>query len=220
MLRQGTTWVMLFVMALGVGAAYQWMQSRLSAERYRQKLEELGHSYEQLRQTYNAAVTRTAVTELIVDQGRLSVVVRTIQGVEQRVETPFDPYGEVFVDYVVIDGRLLIRRVFDASTPPSEAMVLDSLLGQIDWDSPQSAYGKAVYRRLEEGRWVVTVTGDGSLGLAKYPPNRSIEWVPAPPVKDYGPLENSIDQQISRVGVRDSVGYDAIPMKSQWATLP
>ncbi|MEM9227104.1 MAG: hypothetical protein AAGA45_03965, partial [Verrucomicrobiota bacterium] len=27
------------------------------------------------------------------------------------------------------------------------------------------AFGRAVYRRLEEGRWAVTMTGNGSLGL-------------------------------------------------------
>lgn len=201
MLRRTTHWVMCIVLAVSIGAVYLWLQTEISVTEYRQKLQALGHRYEQLRQNYNEAVTRTAVTELVVDQGQLSLVVRTIQGITQQIETPFDPYGEVYVDYVVIDGRLLIRRVFDASTPPSQAMLLDPLLGQIDWDSPHVAYGKAVYRRLEEGRWGVTVTGDGSLGLAKISHDRTMEWVPAPPIQEYPPLESAIDQDVSRSGV-------------------
>ena len=129
MLRRTTTWVMLIVMVIATGAVVRWLRTEMSVAEYRQKLQALGHRYEQLRETYNEAVTRTAVTELVVDQGHLFVVVRTIQGVTQKIETPFDPYGEVYVDYVVIDGRLLIRRVFDAMIRSARLSIcLDDLI--------------------------------------------------------------------------------------------
>lgn len=71
--------------------------------------------------------------------------------------------------------------------------MIDPVLERINWQAPGLAVGKAVYRRLDEGRWVVTVTGDGSLGLARQdepdpasplsPPPRSRttrKWKPRP----------------------------------------
>lgn len=207
MLRRGTKAILLFVLFLVAIVAYQRLQTGIATEVYRDRLRVLSHRYEDLRQTYNQAVKRTAVTELVVDGGRLSVVIRTVEGVRQVIQTPFDPYGEVFVDYVVIDGRLWIRRLFDAHTRPSEALVFDPLLGEVDWDAPEVAYGKAVYRRLGEGRWVVTVTGDGSLGLAiRSDPTGPIELTPCPSVQDYPQIQRQIDREIERIGVADVWG--------------
>ena len=206
MRRQGARLLGLLVLILTVVVGYQWLQREIAVGVYRDRLKAMGHRYERMRQDYNEAVTRTAVTELVVDRGRLSVVVRTLAGVRQTIQTPFDPNDEVFVDYVVIDGRLLVRRVFDAKTPPSQAMVLDRLLGHVDWDAPNAACGKAVYRRLSQGRWVVTVTGDGSLGLAKRPDHDAGSLTFSPSVKDYPQVQSEIKHQVDQIGLRDVLG--------------
>ena len=97
---------------------YRYLRADVEAEVYRDRLRALAEEYESLRGTYNEAVRRTAVTELLVHDGRLRVRVRSVAGVLREIETPFDPRQEVYVDYVVMDGRLWIRRVFDAWTPP------------------------------------------------------------------------------------------------------
>jgi hypothetical protein len=153
---------------LGSGAlllGYQLVRADLAEAVYRERLEGLASEYETLRGRYNDAVRRTAVTELVVEQGTLLVRVRNAQGVIEDIETPYDPGREIFVDYAIVDGRLWIRRVFDALTPPSKGLLIDPSLADVDWDEEGATFGKAVYRSLTEGRWVVTVSGDGSLGL-------------------------------------------------------
>lgn len=192
--------VVVAVIAAAVG--YRLVESRIVTGVYRDRLHSFSSEYEQLRQTYNQAVRRTAVTELLVEDGKLAVRVRDVQGVLQVVPTPFDPSGEIYVDYVVIDGRLWIRRVFDARTPPEKGVLIDPKLADIDWHNGHVPYGKAVYRSLTEGRWVVTVTGDGSLGLGKAqgePPTLS----PPPQVRDYDQLEREIEADVERIGVGD-----------------
>lgn len=156
------------VAALGTGAAllgYHLIRADLSESVYRQRLEEIARQYESLRDRYNEAVRRTAVTELLVRDGRLSVRIRNAAGVIREIPTDFDPRNEIYVDYAIVDGRLWIRRVFDALTPPSRGVIIDPELAQIEWDGERATFGKAVYRSLGEGRWVVTASGDGSLGL-------------------------------------------------------
>lgn len=194
-------WVVAAVAAAGVG--YQWVRNRITSDIYRDRLIALSQNYEQLRRQYNEAVKRTAVTELIVEGNTVSVAICTADGQRKVIETPLRADGELYVDYVVLDGRLWIRRVFDARTPPSDAVVIDPLLREVDWDSPKMKYGKAVYRRLGEGRWVVTVTGDGSLGLAQLEPETPAVLAPPPPVRDYPQIEREIDEQIDRIGIRD-----------------
>lgn len=203
MFRRSTMVLVVLTLSLAGVVVYQRVRGRMAAQIYRQRLQSLSDSYERLRLTYNEAVKKTAVTELIVDGGRLSVVIRTVEGDRRVVETPFDPYGEVFVDYVVTDGRLWIRRVFDGRTAPENGLVLDPLTDGVDWDGPGVAHGKAVYRRLDEGRWVVTVTGDGSLGLARCADDRDVDLVPSPPVQDYTQIEHDLNGQIERIGVGD-----------------
>lgn len=124
--------------------------------------------YTQVRTMYNQAVSKTAVTELVAAGKKLSVRVRTVAGLVKEIEMPFDPSQEIYVDYVVLDGRLWIRRVFDAKTPPEKGLIIDPAMASVNWkDQPEPAVGKAVYRSLSDGRWVVTVTGEGALGLVK-----------------------------------------------------
>lgn len=203
MWRRGIIGLSVLLLALSAWAAYRLIRTDIIADVYRDRLATLGRDYESLRHSYNEAVKQTAVTELNVKEGRLSVVVRTIEGVKQTIETPLDPYNEIFVDYLVLDGRLWIRRVFDSQTPPDEGVVIDPHLQWVDWDAPGLAYGKAVYRRLEEGRWVVTMTGNGALGLAKRTDEDSTPLAVPPPIQDYPPIEQEITEGIGRVGIAD-----------------
>lgn len=154
--------------ALGVGASllgYHLIRADVTESVYRQRLEDVAQHYEALREQYNEAVRRTAVTELLVHDGHLSVRLRNAEGIIREIPTDFDPRNEIYVDYAIVDGRLWIRRVFDALTPPSKGLIIDPRLANLDWDDEGATFGKAVYRSLSDGRWVVTVSGDGSLGL-------------------------------------------------------
>jgi len=195
------------VVLLGVAGyvGYRLVQANLKADIYRDRLTALADDYDQLRQTYNQAVRKTAVTELVVQDGKLCVSIRTNQGVVRQVPTPFDPSGEIYVDYVVLDGRLWVRRVFDAKTPPSEGVLIEPELNEVHWNDPALAHGKAVYRRLDEGRWVVTVTGDGSLGLAKATGDEPADLTAVPPVRDYLPVSEQARAEVDRIGPGDVV---------------
>jgi hypothetical protein len=167
------------------------------------RLADLQTQHRQLTDLYNQAIRRTAVTELQVADGHLSVVIRTADAREKTLDTPFDPAGEIYVDYVIRDGRLWIRRLFDARTPPLQGMLIDPQLGDVDWSDSAFTHGKAVYRSLAPGRWVVTVTGDGSLGLARREPGDQRPLTPAPPVRDYSEIEPQVRPDASRVTFGD-----------------
>jgi type II secretory pathway pseudopilin PulG len=197
----------LAVLALiGVATAYSVARSQLAAAVYLERLEVLAQDYENLRDQFNTAVKRTAVTELLVAGNRLSVHIRTADGTTKTIPTPFDPRGEIYVDYAVVDGRLWLRRVFDAQTPPSQAMVIDPSFETVDWESASARYGKAIYRSLSTGRWIVSVTGDGSLGLEQVDPAGASSDQPlvfAPEIHDFETIEEQVQQRIDRIGWRE-----------------
>jgi len=188
------------ILALTGLAGYQLLRIGLAADVYRIRLEETVRDYEVLRGQYNQAVRRTAVTELLVEDGKLAVAIRDAGGSIRRIETPFDPSREIYVDFVVLDGRLWIRRVFDDRTPPEQGVLIDPALAQIDWNEEPAAYGKAAYRALGPGRWVVSVTGDGSLGLTRGRDDAPAELVPPPPVRSYEPIESELDDTLRELG--------------------
>ena len=197
---------LVIIAGLGTATAYSVARSQLAASVYLERLEALARDYESLRQEYNTAVRRTAVTELLVSGDRLSVHLRTADGQTKTIDTPFDPRGEIYVDYAVVDGRLWLRRIFDADTPPSGAMVIDPSFETIDWTQVSAKYGKAIYRSLDTGRWVVSVTGDGSLGLEQVNPedaDRPLAF--APQVRDFETIEEQVQARIDRIGWRDVV---------------
>lgn len=179
----------LAVLGGGVWVGIDMVRARHETERYRQRLADLSDDYRQLRQSYNQAITRTAVTELLVDEDSVQIVVRTAEGELKRISTPFDPQSEIYVDYVVLCNRLWIRRVFDDATSPKDAVLVNPLLDDVDWDSEQALHGKAIYRRLGPGRWIITVTGDGSLGLARAEENTPADLVPPPQIYEFAPLK-------------------------------
>jgi hypothetical protein len=194
------TLLLVALLATGGVAGYQLLRTGLAADVYRARLEQAVGDYEALRGQYNQAVRRTAVTELIVADGRVSVRIRDAGGIIRSLETPFDPAREIYVDFVVIDGRLWIRRVFDDRTPPEQGVLVDPALAEIDWSASPAAYGKATYRALTPGRWVVSVTGDGSLGLTRASDDVPSELAPPPPVRDYEPVESELDTALRDLG--------------------
>ncbi len=183
---------------------YQWLRANLEADIYRRRLGELSQQYQDLRRTYNEAVRRTAITELVVADGHVSVSIRTAEGEIKRIDTPYTAGSEVFVDYVVLDGRLWIRRVFDSDTPPKGGVMIDPRLADVQWDDKDLVQGKAVYRRLDEGRWIVTVTGNGALGLAKREGD-SEELSVSPPLRDYEPAVQEADADVQRISAVDVI---------------
>jgi hypothetical protein len=190
---------LVVVLAIAGYSAYRLVLGSVEVDVYRERLSELGRDYASLREQYNRAVRRTAVTELVVRDGTLSVSIRTAEGELKTLESPFDPSLEVYVDYVIVDGRLWIRRVFDARTPPGEGMVIDPAFADVDWNVAKAAHGKAAYRPLHEGRWVITVTGDGSLGLAPRHESDLVELSGPPPVRRYEPVETEVRAALGRL---------------------
>ncbi len=205
MVRRIRMLVLLVAVAVAATTAYQWVRWRVTLDVTRERLATLGREYEQLRETYNEAVRRTAVTELLVRDGSLWVSIRTAAGLHEQIPTPFNPSYEIYVDYVVVDGRLWIRRIFDEHTPPGEGLVIDPAWAMIDWDAPGVAHGKTVYRQLSEGRWVITVSGDGSLGLALRDDEQTTELSPPPPVRPFEPIAGNASAGADPIGPGDVV---------------
>lgn len=191
--------------ASGVAGLFGLELMRVRAERgiYRQRLADLSDTYSQLADRYNTAVRRTAMTELVVEGGVLTVVVRSAGGRIADVTTPYDPSAEIYVDYAIIGGRVWIRRIFDAETAPADAMVIDPALANIDWDEEAHELGKAIYRSLDEGRWIVTVAGNGGLGLRRAEPGEEIALGPAPSVAGFDEVQAEASRESERIDWRD-----------------
>lgn len=190
------------IVASGVALlfGYQLVRGGIVEDVYKDRLREVSGEFRALRAQYNEAVKRTAVTELVVEDQSLSVRVRSAAGVERVIETPYDPSGEIYVDYVVLDGRVWMRRVFDAKTAPSEGTLIDPALSEIDWEREGARFGKTVYRSLGEGRWVISVSGDGSLGIGPGGPE-PIELGSAPEVGEFEEMEQDLDDEVSGIGL-------------------
>ncbi|RNC82600.1 MAG: hypothetical protein ED559_12730 [Phycisphaera sp.] len=184
---------------------YSLLRADLAADVYLDRLQALASDYETLRGTFNEAISKTAVTELVVEEGELFVHVRNASGEVTKLETPYDPSGEIYVDFVVVDGRLLIRRLFDAKTRPADAMVIDDELADVNWEAQDSRLGKAVYRALGEGRWVITVTANGSLDLAQAPEGEEFDLVASPPVREYEVIHDDAKGAIEEIGPGDVI---------------
>ncbi|MEM6334674.1 MAG: hypothetical protein AAF823_15180 [Planctomycetota bacterium] len=180
-MQQIIRYVAAAVAIAAVVAGVQVYRQQATVEGLREALDASRAAYDGLAADYDEAVRRSAVTELVVADGRLAVVVKTAFGDVERIDTPLDPRREIYVDYVVLDGRLWVRRVFDDLTPPGQSVVIESRFGAIDWDSQAEAdHGKAVYRKLTDGRWAITVTGNGALGLEKVSDDATVELVELP----------------------------------------
>ena len=193
------------IAASGVAGLFgiELMRARAEREIYRDRLSDLTQTYDDLAGRYNTAVRRTAMTELVVERGTLTVVVQSAAGRITDVTTPYDPAGEIYVDYAIIGGRVWIRRIFDEHTAPSDAMLIDPALANIDWDEDGSEVGKAIYRSLDEGRWIVTVAGNGGLGLRKAEPDEEIALGPAPAITDFDEVQAEAAKRSDEIDWRD-----------------
>lgn len=187
-------------------AGLRWARAEAAGAIYRDRLVDLSAKYEALRTVYNDAVTRTAVTELVVEGSSLTVRVRTAEGTVQTIETAFDPRLEIYVDYAIVDGRVWIRRVFDSATPPSGALVIDPEIAEINWDLRGAELGKAVYRSLSDGRWVVSVSGNGSLGLVRLDDDApDVELSPPPPAASFEAIEDEAGEAAAEIGLGELI---------------
>ncbi len=201
-----TSAAFLILFTAGAAVGYRLMQQRIANDIYRDRLQQISHEYEDLRLVYNEAVRRSAVTELIVTEDALSVSIRTTDGQDQLIDTPFHPSQEIYCDYLVMDGRLWIRRVYDHNTPPRDGVIIDPHIVDVDWSDPNVKHGNAVYRALDEGRWIVTVTGDGSLGLVRKQHDGPTPLVAAPAVHEYDEIEKQIQQEVDKISFTDVLG--------------
>jgi hypothetical protein len=170
---------------------------------YQSRLRDLSTEYETLRSQYNQAVRQTAVTELVVENRAVTVQVRTIEGTVETIETDANADKEIYVDFALLEGRLWIRRVFDADTPPSQATLINPKLADIDWDQENALVGQAVYRQLGEGRWVVNTSGDGALALTQVPADQIVNLAPPPEIHDYDEIQSQINEEMDKVSWRD-----------------
>ena len=170
---------------------------------YKSRLQDLSSEYETLRTHYNSAVRQTAVTELVVRDRSVTVQVRTIEGTVETIETDANADKEIYVDFALIEGRLWIRRVFHADTPPSQATLINPKLAQIDWDQENALVGQAVYRQLGEGRWVVNTSGDGALALTRVPEDQIVNLAPPPEIGNFDEIQSEVSEEIDKVSWRD-----------------
>lgn len=184
------TTLLSIVLLAGAGfLGYQVMRNGVAADVYHDRLVELNDEHHELIEQYNQAVTRTAVTELLVRDGTVCVIVRTADGRVDEHPVEADPAHEIYVDYVVKGNRLLIRRVFDSRSAPDDSGLIDSALLDLDWSDPTLKHGQAISRRFTDGRWIVTVSGDGALALAKVDSDVTVDLLPAPRIEDFDPVE-------------------------------
>lgn len=196
------------VAASGVAALFGLGLVRANAEReiYRDRLADLTSTYHDLADRYNQAVRRTALTELVVESGVLTVVIQSAGGRIAEITTPFDPAKEIYVDYAILGGRVWIRRIFDEDTAPSEAVVIDPALASIDWNEDEHEVGKAIYRSLGEGRWLVTVSGSGGLGLRRVAADEEVVLGPAPPIAGFEEIQAEARREADAIDWRDLLG--------------
>ena len=156
---------------------WQWCKQEVAEQIYRERLAAVHHEYSALLERYETLARKTAITELLVENSQVAVVIRSEMGELLRMDTDLNPANEIYVDYIFLEGRLWIRRIFDNKTKPEDGFYLDPRLIGIDWteDASKDAFGKAVYRQLSPGRWVVTTTGNGALGLALVDADAALE---------------------------------------------
>ena len=197
-LKSVTTVSIALIAGTAFGVAYKFLWTSATADIYRDRLTALQTRYNALEQNYSEAVHKTAVTELVVADGTLTVRVRDVRGVVREIPTEYDPSREIYVDYVVLDGRLWIRRVFDADTAPNQGLVIDPDADLVTWDLANAQVGKAVYRQLGEGRWVVNVTGNGSLGLTRASEDVDLESPPS--VREFD-ADQSEPEEVGSIGL-------------------
>jgi len=184
-------------------AGYQWARAAAAKDIYHERLGQLQSEYRDLADQYNRAVTPKPVTELLVEDGKVSVIIRDGDGKVRTIPTEAHGSRAVYVDYAVIDGRLLIRRVFDEETAPKYATYIDDDLVQVDWDDPLADFGQAIYSTLDDGRWIISVTSNGALYLKRIENDASYDLVSRPGVREFDPVEVETADSAQSIGIGD-----------------
>lgn len=204
---QGTITGFAVIAAVGLVSVVgmRFAKSDAANQVYQSRLRDLSIDYESLATQYNQAVRQTAITELVVKDRSITVQIRTIEGTAETIETSCDADKEIYVDFALIEGRLWIRRVFDADTPPSQATIINPKLANVDWSADGALVGQAVYRQLDEGRWVVNAAGDGALALTKVPDDQVVNLSPPPTIKAYEEIQSQVDEELDKVTWRDVI---------------
>ena len=203
---RGTRSVVVLAFFAGVSyLGYQLARSHVAARVYEQRLVETTEERNAIAQQYNKAITLTAVTELEVGEEDVCVNIRTADGGIERHEVDVDPANDIYVDYVVKNGRLLIRRVFDSTRAPDDAGAIDSDLLTLDWNDPSVSHGQAIYRKLTPGRWIVAASGSGALTLAKVESEVEVELTAAPEISAFEPVENTT-RRVEAIGPTEVFG--------------
>jgi hypothetical protein len=192
----------LLTVAIVLGG-YFWMREEITSRIYREKLDVLAGQYSALADQYNTAIRQSAITELEVTDSEIAVLIRTADGMIKRIPTPFDPRQELYVDYLVGNGRIWIRRVFDESTPPGNGLVIDPIWETVDWPSANLSYGKAIYRRLQPGIWSIQVSGNGALSLEKVDSSQAARLQASPEIRSYEEMQIALDAEVKSIGIRD-----------------
>lgn len=204
-MRRFYTLVMIALLLVAVIAGYQIIRGRIAQHIYRERLFQLSRDYKQLRDTYNTAIRKSAVTELLVKDGKLDVVIMSSAGELKRIETPYDPRQEIHVDFVVLEGRLWIRRIHDSQTPASKALTINPELVNVSWDNEGEIYGIAIYRPLAEGRWVVSTTTNGALTLTRKEGDSDIRLFKAPEVREFEQIQEAVVAEVDAISLVDVV---------------
>ncbi|MFG0328164.1 MAG: hypothetical protein ACF8SC_12970 [Phycisphaerales bacterium JB037] len=185
--------------------AVRFVRSDAAASVYRERLAALQADYQGLVEQFNQAVRRTAVSELVVTADAVTVRVRTSTGVERIIETPFAPDDVIYVDCLVLDGRLWMRRLYNETTAPANGIVIDPAIADIAWDESREPLGKAVYRQFGEGRWVASISGSGSLMLARA--EGPVELATLPEVRDYSEIVSEADAAVREVSFGEAMRH-------------
>jgi hypothetical protein len=190
-----------------------WLREEVTTRIYQQKLEALAAEYSDLADQYNHAVRQSAITELLVTENQVTVLVRTIDGSVRQIETPFDPKQEIFVDYLVSNGRIWIRRLFDQSTPPEDGLLIEPDWDVIDWKNPDIQYGKAIYRSLQPGTWSIQVSGNGALSLEPAPESHPELLAAAPKIRTYEEIRIELNQEVESISFQDLWNFCISPLR-------
>ncbi|MEX0324485.1 MAG: hypothetical protein AB3N33_00195 [Puniceicoccaceae bacterium] len=196
-----------FLTTCVVVSGFFWLREEVTSQIYRNKLESMAAEYADLADRYNHAVRQSAVTELEVTGDSVTVLIRTIEGELKRIPTPYDPGEEIFVDYLVGNGRIWIRRVFDENTAPGNGLGIDPVWEVVDWKGSGLSYGKIVYRSLEPGIWSIQVSGNGALSLEPAPESHPDELAAAPAIRSFEEIQLSLDAEVQSITLGDLWAY-------------
>jgi hypothetical protein len=218
-------WGVLLCVLVVLG--YQFFKMKMLVGHYKEGVTEITGKYQgvldeynkaadrfnELKARYNEVLARTVITELKVEGGKCSVILKNSEGVLAEIPVEVNLRKEVFVDYIFFDNRLFIRRVFDSGTAPERApdiLALQNVRGYlpaaIDWNDPKFRYGKSIYRKLADGTWMITVTGGGALDIDRKENIPHLEFISPLEgflLKEYKPesgelLQKAFDEKINK----------------------